>query len=1239
VPRHGMSALGTAEPAAGEPTGRRFGLSSWPIRRKLVALVIGPLLVILGAGALVTIEAIGQLREAQDSERVATASLYSNKLAQALQREVISTMTVISTPSKGTRLRLRNDRATTDAAFTQLSNVLADAPRGGWDAVTEDKVQGVAKRRAELAKIRQDTFPKGLDESAIKQDSDGRAALSPTIVQVGYQHVFDAPRALTQRLAQRLATASSDGSTVNTAAAITALAGVSSLAADEVIDLDIRLLGGNLPAPAKARLLQSNLQQKNLLLIADTHATEDQRASIAAISADDGRINSFRDSAIGEASNAGNNDAAAEVAKGDAPAFVSAASQRLSNLDDLVAKIVADAQATASESVRNALVRVGVVGGGALLLLVLVTAFTAAVARSVSTPLRRLRTAAVDTANVRLPDAVAKIEREGPDAQVVMPPALPAGEGGGPETTEVARAVDGLTNEAVRLASAQVRLRRSLDDAFVSMSRRSQSMVEKQLAIIDELERTEEDPEQLRNLFRLDHLAARMRRYNDNLLVLAGSVVRTRTNAPVPIADVFRAATSEMEQYERVRLQPVSGAAVAGPAAGGLIHLLAELLDNAAMYSPPTSPILMAAAFGADGSLRLEITDSGVGIPASELDELNARLANPGNFDMQVPSRMGLYVVARLAQRGGFGVQLAQRDGAAGTIAEVVVPAHLVMGGTGLVATPGALGGTGAVPEHRTPSAPQLPPVAPVPVGGVAAPFTPSREPAVPQVSADTPVGSTPSTGITRPAAPAAPDFAGASALTEAPVAADDERATTTTHIRTPSGITAANLPRRERGDVPPAGEATEAAGAAAGTGPRLPSRRPGAALAGGPLAAVAGGASPFADPPSVPPSASPAATASPSTASPATATPAAGIPVETGQSAPAPAGGRAGGGFGAPGRPFTAGTPAAGRRPAGAGAPSAATAAAAAAAARAARAGGAGPNAASALFAARGPATDGAGTMAPVAHAGPPEGQSPADPAGERAGTPHLGGGADTGPDSGTAAAAAPATQMAADTNGTSNGSSNGSSGDDIHTRADVASNGAEVPGPAEPLSGELPVTAEPAGTPIFDTVSTWFSADGTSGQANRVIDLRDTPGSSRSQVPAGRWSALGDQRWLATNARAAAGPEVSGQTEVGLPRRRPGANLIPSAAAAAPLTNPTAAVAGRSDAPRRTAGVGGRSGDGGHVDADALRGRLSSYQRGLTSARRARHLPPDRSADGLFATSRSGDNDPGRTPGEQGG
>ena len=261
-----------------------------------------------------------------------------------------------------------------------------------------------------------------------------------------------------------------------------------------------------------------------------------------------------------------------------------------------------------------------------------------------------------------------------------------------------------------------MRLRRSLDDAFVSMSRRSQSMVEKQLAIIDELERTEEDPDQLRNLFRLDHLAARMRRYNDNLLVLAGSVVRTRSNAPVPIADVFRAATSEMEQYERVRLQPVSGAAVAGPAAGGLIHLLAELLDNAAMYSPPTSPILMAAAF--TPGRRPSAGDHGLGRrhPRQRARRAQQPAGHTGHLRHAGPLADGSLRRRRLAQRGGFGVQLAQRAGAAGTVAEVVVPPHLVIGAGGPAME--GLRSHDALPQAGAPNGSRGPvPIRPMPVG------------------------------------------------------------------------------------------------------------------------------------------------------------------------------------------------------------------------------------------------------------------------------------------------------------------------------------------------------------------------------------------------------------------------------------------------------------------------------------------------------------------------------------------
>jgi len=481
----------------------------------------------------------------------------------------------------------------------------------------------------------------------------------------------------------------------------------------------------------------------------------------------------------------------------------------------------------------------------------------------------------------------------------------------------------------------------------------------------------------------------------------------------------------------------------------------------------------------------------------------------------------------------------------------------------------------------------------------------------------------------------------------------------------------------------------------------RLPSRRPGAALAGGPLAAGPIASGPLAagtpaggplsgDVGSVPPL-GPSPFAASASAPPPPADPAS-APVGNGTSngaatgAGAPA--RAGGGFGMPGRPFTAGTPAGGRRAAGAGGPSAATAAAAAAAARAARSGGASTTA-SALFTARGPAdADTSAQNAGPASNGTSNGTSngasapgedadapPATTTGSVPGRPESpaapaawdhGPAVEAARRSGSGAVDAvpepvvPDADAAADVDVES-----GSSSERVFDDEPVAAAPAPLEAPArpetperdetsrpveEPAREEAPARVEepvpvpaaaaaaPGGTPIFDTVSMWFSTDSPAGERERVIDLRDRP-EATSRTPASRWSSLGDQRWLATNARAAANPEVAGTTEVGLPRRRPGANLIPSAAAAAPMTAPAA----RAEPVRRApapAAVGGRPVDaGGRTDADAVRGRLSSYQRGLTSARRARHLPADRSSDGLFTAPRGGENDPGRTPGEQGG
>jgi signal transduction histidine kinase len=1195
VPRHGVTAQGIPDPeAADQAPRRRRGLSRWPIGRKLLALVMLPLLVIIAGGTYLTVQAYRDLRAAQAAETITGAASASNQLSQQLQRELITTLTAIDKGNApGPRIAVRREWQASDAAFARLLTALSSPPDGRWDYATQARVDQVRAQREKLADLRNTVFTRGLGDTTPAGQKAPLASSEPSAAVTSYGQIIEAPRQLTQRLGQRLASTAAEGKTVDTAASIAALAEVSTAAAQEVTLTDSALIDVKLSNAARADIDLLRLRQSDLLALARVHGTDAQQKAIDGINVDNDRIKIFRTAADDVFRKDDNNAANRQkAARQEEQNFRNAAAQRLTNLDETVAAIVADGQAQASDAARAALTRLAVVGGGGLLLLLLVIAITTAVARSVSNPLRRLRSAAVETANVRLPAAVQQIDREGPDAHVVMPPALPPGDAGGPETAEVARAVDGLTGEAVRLASAQVRLRRSLDDAFVSMSRRSQSMVEKQLAIIDELERTEEDPDQLRNLFRLDHLAARMRRYNDNLLVLAGSVVRTRSNAPVPIADVFRAATSEMEQYERVRLQPVSGAAVSGPAAGGLIHLLAELLDNAAMYSPPTSPILMAAAFTADGALRLEITDSGVGIPGSELAELNMRLASPGSFDMQVPSRMGLYVVARLAQRGGFGVQLAQRNGAAGTVAEVLVPAHLVIGGSGLIADP-----------SRASTSPST---------AVLAGPTPAVSPArgVPALAG--------------PAAPSTPDAVPLPALT---TAAPEERETTP--VRRPFAAPVADADEAEAGKSAEAPATAPAAAVVAATEEPLsplPSRRPGAALAGGPL-----GATPSPAPSG--PLMSPAPSA-PMTAMPSPFAAAAGAPPEAPPSnGSGSTAGRAGGGFGAPGRPFAAGTPAAtptgGRRATGAGAPSAATAAAAAAAARAARAGGSTP-AASALFAARGPATDGRGSTPVPAEANGAGGDE--TPAGGLAGEAPLGADADgplrttgstEGPPEEAAAPAAwePAAAAAAARAGS------GTPGEPPAAEAPVS-----PPSPEESLSGSVPVaSAERAGTPIFDTISTWFSADTSTGETDRVIDLRDRPTDTRVPAAPQRWSSLGDQRWLATNARAAAAPEVAGSTEVGLPRRRPGANLIPSAAAAAPLTAP----ATRPELSRRApATAGARAGDGaGRADADAVRGRLSSYQRGLTSARRARHLPGDRSDTGLFAAG-GGDNEPGQRP-----
>jgi signal transduction histidine kinase len=317
------------------------------------------------------------------------------------------------------------------------------------------------------------------------------------------------------------------------------------------------------------------------------------------------------------------------------------------------------AQANSLQQAANGSARLTAVIVLALLLLVLL--FAVVVARSMIRPLRRLRLDALDVAGRRLPDMVRRLSGAQDVGQKMS--IEPIGIDSTDEIGEVARAFDQVHREAVRLAGDEALLRTNLNAMFVNLSRRSQSLIERQLGIIDSLEQSEQDPERLSTLFRLDHLATRMRRNSENLLVLAGHEPARRRTQAVSLVDVLRAAISEIEQYDRVVFNVQPGVMVVGGAVSDVVHLAAELLENATAFSPEETQVYMGGQMLGTGGVLLEITDNGVGISDQDLAHANWRLDNPPVVDVAVSRRMGLFVVGRLSARHGVRVRLQPAKG------------------------------------------------------------------------------------------------------------------------------------------------------------------------------------------------------------------------------------------------------------------------------------------------------------------------------------------------------------------------------------------------------------------------------------------------------------------------------------------------------------------------------------------------------------------------------------------------
>ncbi|WP_328848592.1 nitrate- and nitrite sensing domain-containing protein [Micromonospora zamorensis] len=350
-----------------------------------------------------------------------------------------------------------------------------------------------------------------------------------------------------------------------------------------------------------------------------------------------------------------------------------ASQQRQELLRQFEAGVLDDAVRQADDASDGQLRATLLVVGGIVAVLLVALLISLLVGRSVARSMRLLRSQALQIAQVELPEALDRLKtvRGGvPDIDVA-----PAVVRSLDEIGELAEAFVAVHRSAVTVAVEQALMRRNVNAMFVNLARRSQVLVERQLELLDDLEREESDPDQLENLFKLDHLAARMRRNDESLLVLAGTDSTRRWNRPVGLGAVLLAAAAEIEQYQRVRIEAVADVHMVGHAVGELVHLLAELLENATAFSRPDTSVVVTARVDSGGAL-IEIADRGLGMSPTALAEANAVLATPPAADVAAVERMGLFVVSHLASRLGVRVRLDDHQG--GLVARLALPAVLL---------------------------------------------------------------------------------------------------------------------------------------------------------------------------------------------------------------------------------------------------------------------------------------------------------------------------------------------------------------------------------------------------------------------------------------------------------------------------------------------------------------------------------------------------------------------------------
>ncbi|WP_175558973.1 sensor histidine kinase [Sanguibacter gelidistatuariae] len=618
------------------------------MRGKILAALTVPVLVLCLAASMFSLQAIRNAQLAGQAKAIVAALPSGQDAVTVLQAERLAAVQLLQGVA-GAEDAYTAAQAQTDTVLAELRGIYTNLDITRLDPMVSEAVSGAASQN--------------VTDLAIVRDNVGRGARSPALASTNYTAMIDrllnVPASLAATLTDR-----------QLAVKLDAYVAVNDLFNKTAVEVPlVQYVLDNIAAED-----QSNDRVRELSAVfGETNAARTAaNESIASLDGDDLKIGTGSNSYTSVRRLLGSGQIAG-INSGLANTWGTSSTTELEVFEPIRVEVLSQTDAAASQATSSARQTAIVTVLATVLTVLASVAIAIGIARRITVPLRHLTQAAAEVRE-QLPKLVEQVSVPGQGPELTLATIKVESTD---EVGQLAAVLNAVNATTVEVAKEQAALRGSIAEMFVNVARRDHVLLNRQLAFLDELERSEEDANTLANLFRLDHLATRMRRNSESLLVLAGIDSGRRVRAPMPISDVVRTASSEIELYDRVRLNLEADPFMLGHNALNAAHLLAELLENATTFSEPNTPVEVTTN-RSTRYVTVEVRDHGLGMSETDIVEANQKVASRSASDVIGVQRLGLFVVGRLADRLGAHVVFSRAaDGSAGTTATVSFPLAL----------------------------------------------------------------------------------------------------------------------------------------------------------------------------------------------------------------------------------------------------------------------------------------------------------------------------------------------------------------------------------------------------------------------------------------------------------------------------------------------------------------------------------------------------------------------------------